>query len=280
MNGAVVMLRLSINVTSYAVAVVLVVAAVRANIATPLQAPETPRHLIELDNGWEVAYLQGGDESLPIVLYVHGTPGSSHAFRDYVANPIPGTQAISIDRPGFGETIPNEPTGVLAEHVEALEPFLKKRGGRWPILVGHSMGAPIIALAAMMYPERVAGLVIISGAMDPALEKIFWYQYLAESGTIPYALPESIVHSNRELFPYKSELEAMQPRLNEIACPIVIIHAKDDFLVPFSNVEYMKDRFTARSILSIEELDAGDHFLLWNSTDIVRGGIQRVLDSP
>ncbi len=166
----------------------------------------------------------------------------------------------------------------MAEQAEALEPFLENFGGALPILVGHSMGAPVIVQAAIDFPERVGGLVIISGALDPDLERIFWYQYLGESGIIPQLLPKTIVHSNRELLPLEGELRRLAERLNEVQCPVVIIHAENDSLVPFSNVAFMRDAFPEGVITGEFRLDHGDHFLPWNSEPVVREAIRSLLD--
>jgi len=231
-------------------------------------------------NGYTISYLSttvAGAEALPRILYVHGTPGDATAFADYLARPVPNFDAVSLDRPGFGHTTPREPVYTLADHAAALEPLLVNRAGRGTILVGHSLGGPIIVEAALRYPDRVGGLVILSGCLDPSLEKTAWYQRLANFAFVPYMIPYFLRNANRELFPLKAELQALQPRLKELRCPIVIVHAPDDILVPYANVDFMRREFPASTIVDVMRLDGKSHWVPWNAEAEVRDAIDRVV---
>jgi pimeloyl-ACP methyl ester carboxylesterase len=243
----------------------------------------TPNGLIrqsqETQTEWTISYLMGAatDDALPRIVYVHGTPGSATAFTDYLTNPISGLNPISIDRPGFGGTKPRKPAMTLREQSQVIEPFLVERGGQWPILVGHSMGGPIVARVAADYPERVGGLVILSGSLDPTLEKIYWYQRIANFLFVPYMLPKTIRNSNDELYPLKKELEILQPLLANIICPVLIIHAPNDILVPYENVAFMKSNFPEETIHSVIKIPEKNHFIPWNAEKEIRTAITGLL---
>src|ERR1700704_1042137 len=51
-----------------------------------------------------INYLKVGDENLPLVVFVHGSPGSLSAFIDFMADTslLRLAQLITVDRPGFG----------------------------------------------------------------------------------------------------------------------------------------------------------------------------------
>ncbi len=51
-------------------------------------------------------YTHLGDLDLPLVVLVHGTPGSSNGFMDYLADSLlpEKAQLIALDRPGFGDS--------------------------------------------------------------------------------------------------------------------------------------------------------------------------------
>src|SRR6187402_100491 len=51
-------------------------------------------------------YVQTGADSLPTLLFIHGTPGSWTAFEPYLKDTllIARFRLISFDRPGFGDS--------------------------------------------------------------------------------------------------------------------------------------------------------------------------------
>ena len=53
---------------------------------------------------YTIHYVQTGNENKPLVLFVHGSPGSLSAFIDFLADTTLTSQSLAIttDRPGFG----------------------------------------------------------------------------------------------------------------------------------------------------------------------------------
>src|SRR5687768_14810555 len=52
----------------------------------------------------EIHYIQSGNDTMPLALFIHGSPGSLSAFIEFLADSILLQKAllISTDRPGFG----------------------------------------------------------------------------------------------------------------------------------------------------------------------------------
>ena len=244
-------------------------------VGTPTDADGLVRASVVAPSGVELSYLatEAAQASEQRIIYVHGTPGSARAFEGYLTDPLAGFESVSVDRPGFGHTLPHDAEPRLSEQARAIEPLLVERGGRWPILVGHSLGGPIIARVAADYPDRVGGLVILAGSLDPALERIAWFQRLGNFAFVPYMIPRLLRNSNRELYPLKGELESLGPLLEQIRCPVIIVHAPDDSLVPFENVAYMEEHLRPEVVRAVVVLPGKDHFLPWNSEDHVRRAI-------
>jgi pimeloyl-ACP methyl ester carboxylesterase len=257
-----------------------VVATVPGPSASWRAMQKMPRTFVIDGLGHRVSTLQGGDPAAQRVIYVHGTPGDANAWADFVLDPVPGTYSIAMDRPGFGQSEPKGAVPSLHEQAIAIEPLLGLGGKDMPILVGHSLGGPIIARVAADYPDRVGGLVIVAGSLDPELEKVLMIQHVGELGPIRAILPRFLENTNRELMPLKGELEELKRLLPLIKCPVVIIHGTKDGLVPYSNVEFMKAHFPEGTIRHIESIEGGSHFVPWEHSDTIREAIKSLLAVP
>jgi pimeloyl-ACP methyl ester carboxylesterase len=223
-----------------------------------------------------ISYLRAGDADAPRIVYVHGSPGNARAWLNYLKDPIPGHESIAPDRPGFGQTSPAGPIPSLQEQAAAIEPFLVEHDGKWPILVGHSFGGTIVSRVAVDYPDRVGGLVILSGPLDPSNEKLHWYQQAGEFWFVPRLLPRGIRNSNRELRPLKAELEVLEPLLGAIQCPVAILHGKNDALAPVSNVDYLKARLPEGVLRKVVLFEDRNHLIPLSEEAAIREAIEQV----
>jgi pimeloyl-ACP methyl ester carboxylesterase len=224
-----------------------------------------------------VRYFLAGEPTDRRVIFVHGTPGAASNFKRYLVSPIPGIESVAVDRLGWGKSDPAHVEPSLAAQAAALEPLLEIREGPdgkplKPILVGHSLGGPIVVRAAIDFPDRVGGLVIVAGSLDPELEKVLFIQRVGEFGLTPLLLPRWVRNTNRELLPLKAELETLSEQLGEITCPVLIVHGTKDGLVPFENVEFMRDRFTSAPVETLIFEGAG-HMLPWTHEPQLRQSI-------
>jgi pimeloyl-ACP methyl ester carboxylesterase len=136
-------------------------------------AVEALRHRITVDErlGGHLSYLRAGDERAPRLILVHGTPGSASGWADYLTDPPPGVEVVALDRPGFGESGPDHAVTPLADQAAAVVALFPS-DGRPVLLLGHSLGGPIVARVAADHPERVAAVVLLAASLDPAQEAI------------------------------------------------------------------------------------------------------------
>jgi pimeloyl-ACP methyl ester carboxylesterase len=90
-------------------------------------------------------------------------------------------RVILIDRPGHGWS--TRPIGDAyaspARQAELVAEALKKLGVKRAILVGHSWGGAFVMAYALMFPERTAGLVLLSAVTHPWPADPGWYNNLA-----------------------------------------------------------------------------------------------------
>ncbi len=217
-------------------------------------------------------------DSLPLVVMSHGSPGASDAFLDYLADSALTRKArlVAYDRLGFGYTAGfGRPEPSLEAQAAALQAIANQLApGQKIILVGHSLGGPVIVRFAMDYPEQTAGLVIVAGSVDPTQEEHPWWQSVVDVPPVKWLIPKPFWTSNAEIIPLEKELEKMMPLWPKITCPVTIIHAIDDQLVPVANAHFAKKMLVNCPDLKLDILPDGDHFILWSRQERVKAAIE------
>jgi pimeloyl-ACP methyl ester carboxylesterase len=236
------------------------------------------QHRFEVD-GRSMNYAEVGDDALPTVLFVHGSPGSWTAFKEFFKDSVLLSRAklVSVDRPGFGYSTYGKAESSLAKQAACIFPLLKHYGNQAPvILVGHSLGGPLIARIAMDYPDWVKGLIFVAPSVDPALEPYSWYR--KPMNKVGWLLPGSIRASNREIISLKSELELMLPLWKMIQKPAIVIQGDQDNLVPPANAAFVK-KMLVNSDVEIEMINNMNHFIPWNRPEVIQKAIIRMLNN-
>jgi pimeloyl-ACP methyl ester carboxylesterase len=225
-----------------------------------------------------VNYIHAGDESLPLVVFVHGSPGSLSAFIHFLADSllVKQVQLVSVDRPGFGASNFGNAEPSLAKQALLLKPILEKFKNNQPvILVGHSLGGPVIARMAMDFPELVDGLVMVAPSIDPELEPKEWFRGPLALPFLKWILPRSIRASNDEIWNLKPELQAMMPMWSKIEANTIVIQGGVDTLVPPGNADFAK-RMITNAPVEIVLKDEMNHFVPWNNPQLIREAILKL----
>ena len=152
----------------------------------------------------DVAYAEAGPASGPPVFLLHGWPYDVHAFDEVV--PLLADKGHRVIVPylrGYGptrfvaaDTMRNGQPAALATDAIALMDALKIDRA---LLAGFDWGARTADIVAALWPERVKGLVAVSGyligsqaagkqPLPPQAELQWWYQFYfaTERGRIGY----------------------------------------------------------------------------------------------
>lgn len=216
-------------------------------------------------HGFPLHYAQTGSDSLPTLLFVHGTPGSWDAFAAYLRNKelLQHYRIISIDRPGFGYSNFGHAMN-LTEQTKIITAWMDSVNNHQPfIIIGHSMGGPLVVKLAAARPAYTKALVILAGAMDPAAEKPEKWRPVLFKTPLNYLVPGAFRPSNEELWYLKTDLKEMQPDYEKITCPVYILHGTKDILVPYSNVAYMQQMLTKTDSVFVTTFEKENHFIVW-----------------
>lgn len=228
----------------------------------------------------DIHYVSAGDSTKPMVLFVHGSPGSLDAFLEFLTleNLRRDAFLITTDRPGFGNSNFGNAEPSLKKQALALKPILEKYKQNKPvILVGHSLGGPLIAKMAMEYPELVDGLIIVAGSIDPELEpNETWFRAPLATPFLSWILPGAFRASNEEIYQLKPELEEMVPYWKNITCPVIVIQGKVDELVPYENVDFAR-KMLVNAPVEYVIVDDMNHFVPWSNPELITDAILKMV---
>ncbi|MDT5187678.1 MAG: hypothetical protein QOI29_5836 [Mycobacterium sp.] len=134
--------------------------------------------------GRRIFYREAGSSAAPAVVLLHGTPASSHQYRNLIPALADRYHVIAPDYPGFGHSdVPSVDEfsytfDNLADHVDALLDHLGLQ--RYATYV-QDYGAPVGWRLALRHPERIAAIIsqngnaYVEGFFGDAMEPLFAY---------------------------------------------------------------------------------------------------------
>ena len=235
------------------------------------------QHQMEVQ-GVKMNYAEIGSDSLPVAFFVHGSPGSWGGFIDFMKDSVllKKVKMVAVDRIGFGDSDFGNAEKSLVVQAEFLKPVVAKykESGKKIILIGHSLGGPLIARMAMDYPELIDNLIIVAGSIAPDLEpNEKWFRIPMDFMPISIIIPASFRASNHEILYLKPELEKMLPLWKNIHQPVIVIQGGKDFLVNPKNADFAEKMLVNAKNLKIVRVDTMNHFVPWSHPQLIKKAI-------
>lgn len=202
-----------------------------------------------------------GPGHTPIV-FVHGSPGSWRSWARYLDAPeLSGYGArIAMDRPGFGGSGAGDLMLDLRAQAAVLAAAIPE--GAPAIVVGHSLGGPLIAWMAIDHPEKVCAGVLVAGSVAPELEAPRWYNHLADTWLAQWMVGREMLWSNREMMVLDQQLRVLDSAWSRLRRPLVAIQGDKDPLVDPRTADYLEAR-APRQWMRVVRAPGMDHFQLW-----------------
>lgn len=219
---------------------------------------------------------QHPEKKMPVIIFVHGAPGSSDNYYEYLYDSTLYQSAvlIAIDRLGYGYSGLGKAECSIKKQSDCLLPILNKYTDRKVILVGHSFGGPIIGRCGIDYPDRINTLMFLAPAIDPAHEKIFWIAHLGRFPPFRWLTPAPLRVATDEKFSHVEELKKMENDWSELKTKVIYIHGEKDMVVPFENYAFAMNKMVNATIDSIA-IKKENHFLPWSQDVLIK---EKLLD--
>ena len=231
-------------------------------------------------NGKSIQYFQvGRDISNPVVAFVHGSPGSLADYKIYLSDMelAEKTLMISVDRLGFGYSDFGNVQSSLSVQAESIASVLEPYRQNKIILVGHSLGGPVIAKIAMDFPELIDAVLMIAPSISPELESSNNWREVLNYKIFQWLGPRALVVCNQEIIPLRKELELMLGEWKNIQIPVTIIQGEKDKLVPKENADFAKRMLVNSVSVDVKMVENGTHFILWSEPQLIKEAILDLL---
>ncbi|HZE72200.1 MAG TPA: alpha/beta hydrolase [Pyrinomonadaceae bacterium] len=102
-----------------------------------------------------------GEEAL---IFIHGWTCNGDFWRGQVGA-FPALRVITVDLPGHGQSDKPHVAYTMDYFARSIEAVMRDAKVKRAVLVGHSMGTPVIRQFYRLYPEKTLGLVIVDGGL-------------------------------------------------------------------------------------------------------------------
>lgn len=224
-------------------------------------------------NNHTLHYVQVGSDTLPTLFFVHGSPGSWDAFKEYLADSSLRAhyRMISIDRPGFGYSEFDEPLNLSAQEPLISGVLQHINNGKPICLIGHSLGGPmVIKLAAENPSLPITNVVMLAGSVDPSEEKPENWRNTLDHTALRYLIPGAMRPSNAELLMFKKDVDELTTDFPKIKARVLLMHGDvDDFVPPGNSIYAQKHLINAKEV-RIVWFKGQRHFIPWTEFAPIR----------
>ncbi len=213
------------------------------------------------------------DSTLPVLLFVHGSPGSSMDFNRYLKNEELNNRAnlITYDRLGYGNMNTGEVLNSVGEEVEVLHQIIDKIDSENIILIGYSYGGTIILASQKKYKKKIALAAAVRGDLEP----MFWALNLYKWNLTRPLIPKVLQAASEEKLRHVTELKKYENQWNISESKVLSIHGKLDKIVPFQNSMFLKNIFD-KDKFTLLPIENGNHSLIWTDFELIN---QQILNS-
>jgi pimeloyl-ACP methyl ester carboxylesterase len=220
-------------------------------------------------NNSHLHYAICGPDTLPTLVFIHGSPGSWMNYMKYMwdADMRKKFRIVAIDRPGFGYSDFGKAMH-LQEQCKIILPVLQQLKNDKPMYAaGHSMGGPVLVKLAADDPALFNTIVIIAGAIDINQEAKETWRKIMNVRPMYWALPGAFGPSNTELLYLKNDLLPLQNDFKNITCNVLFVHGDKDTWVPIKNIAYGTTMMTNAKSIVADTLPGADHQIPWKRMD-------------
>ena len=232
--------------------------------------------------GRRVRYAAVGNDSLPVILFIHGAPSSLSIYKDYFADSAfeQKFRMYAVDRPGYGNSGLGVPEPSIEKQAKIISAILRKSNTlhRPVIVVAASYGTSVACRLVMDNPGLVDGLVLTGPSLAPGQEKTYWFSPYIETPLLNWGVPRMLRSANREKMHHREELTKMLPLWKNIRIPVMYMQGAKDQLIDTTNASFARAHLVNAPYLNIHFFPGRPHFIPFTEHVAIRAHILAMLD--
>ncbi|NAS29688.1 alpha/beta fold hydrolase [Flavobacteriaceae bacterium R38] len=209
------------------------------------------------------------DKTLPTILFVHGSIGSSTDFEAYMTDDDLNNKAnlISYDRIGYGQHQGGNVLNSIDKETQLLEEVIKQFDIERLILVGYSYGGPVALNYAVAHnTEKV---VLCAPALYADHEKVPGAIAFYKWKLTRFLVPSVWKSASKEKLSHAQELLNFEEKWPLVHSEIIGIHGNGDGIVPYENSLTLKEELPENKFKLVTIENEG-HGLIWSSFNIIK----------
>jgi pimeloyl-ACP methyl ester carboxylesterase len=127
-------------------------------------------------NGAKIHYQSYGQGSEAFVL-VHGWSSNLTAWGYQIPDLAKRARVVALDLPGHGQSDKPQLAYTMDHFAAAVDAVMKDAKVERAVLLGHSMGTPVVRQFYRKYPKKTLAIVIVDGALRPFGDKAMRDQF-------------------------------------------------------------------------------------------------------
>lgn len=214
---------------------------------------------VQIDSLSLAFYHQDNKRDLPVLILLHGAPGSASAFEWYVLDSALNANfdVYVPDRLGYGRSVPGQYHGIAAQANFYTKWIEHSFAGRTVYVFGHSYGATIASAMGIQSSAEVDKLLLYAPALDPENEKYFPLGRLSIYKWSRWMFSSSLRVSGMEKYRHAPELAQLEKTWHQFNVPALYVHGTKDRIVPYLNLQYSKQHFPQKFMHFLSLQDKG-----------------------
>ena len=265
-----------------------------------VKAQESWPHIVESNDGTQISYEVYGSGD-PSLVFVHGWSCDSRYWKEQVPFFSEDYRIILIDLAGHGHSGMTREKYSMKSFGEDVKAVVEAAGCQNIILIGHSMGGPVIAEASRLMPGHVKGIIGVE-----TFENIEYPFSLEELNAMMAPFRENFQAGTRQFVQ-----QMLNPDTNPLLCEWIIadmaaapqhvaLSSMEESLLPFVTgeaakifddlhipvyvvkgdlwpVDFEANRRHMHSFNAIE-IKSADHFLMMNKPDEFNKALNQAIE--